>query len=105
MACDAVCFRKLENQPKKVLLITRGHPPFLGKYAFPGGHLDYGEDPIDCCLRELNEETGILGLNVELIDVKGAPNRDPRGHYVSIVYKVEVPEDAEPVAADDAKTA
>ena len=42
---------------------------------------------------------------MDLIDVKGDPNRDPRGHYVSIVYKVEVPEDAEPVAADDAKTA
>lgn len=40
-----------------------------------------------------------------MIDVKGSPDRDPRGHYVSIVYKVEVPNDADPVAADDAKTA
>ncbi|CAD8074706.1 unnamed protein product [Paramecium sonneborni] len=105
LACDAVCFRKLQNDIKKVLLITRGHKPFLGKYAFPGGHLDYGEDPIQCCLRELKEETGILGLSVDLIDVKGSPDRDPRGHYVSIVYKIEVPDDAEPIAADDAKTA
>ncbi|CAD8158497.1 unnamed protein product [Paramecium octaurelia] len=105
LACDAVCFRKRENDVKQVVLITRGHAPFLGKYAFPGGHLDYGEDPTQCCLRELREETGIQGLNVDLVDVRGAPDRDPRGHYVSIVYKVDIQPDAEPVAADDAKTA
>jgi len=44
-------------------------------------------------------------LSVELVDVKGDPQRDPRGHYVTIVYKVEVPENAEPKADDDAATA
>lgn len=76
----------------KVLLITRGKDPFKGRYAFPGGHLDYNEDPVDCCLRELKEETGLTGLNAELLDVKGHPLRDPRGHYVSIVYRVMVSE-------------
>ena len=45
-----------------------------------------------------------MGLSVDLIDIKGSPDRDPREHYVSIIYKVEVPEEVEPIAADDAKT-
>lgn len=56
-------------------------------------------------MRELKEETGILGLSVRLLDVKGDPDRDPRGHYVTIVYEIEVPDDAEPVGMDDAASA
>lgn len=44
--------------------------------AFPGGHLDYNEDPKDCCLRELKEETGLIGKTIELVNVKGHPLRD-----------------------------
>lgn len=32
-------------------------------YAFPGGHIDYNEDPADACLRELKEECHIDGSN------------------------------------------
>jgi len=28
-------------------------------YSFPGGHLDYGEDPQACMARELEEELGV----------------------------------------------
>jgi 8-oxo-dGTP diphosphatase len=86
-------------------LITRGHPPFLGRLAFPGGHLDYNEDPRECVLRELKEETCLTGELKELITVKGDPLRDTRGHYVTIAYRVEVAPHAEPKAADDAATA
>lgn len=30
-------------------------------YNFPGGHLDYGEDPRECIRRELLEELGVRG--------------------------------------------
>jgi 8-oxo-dGTP pyrophosphatase MutT (NUDIX family) len=32
--------------------------------------LDYNEEPKDCCLRELEEETGLLGKTAELLTVK-----------------------------------
>ena len=47
---------KLINQEQHVLLITRAKPPYQGIYAFPGGFVDYGEDPEDTCLRKLKEE-------------------------------------------------
>ena len=72
----------------QILLITRGRPPFLGCFAFPGGFVDYGEDPKHAVIRELKEECQIEGLEPELITVSGAPDRDPRKHVVTIAYHV-----------------
>ena len=88
-----------------ILLITRGRPPFVGSYAFPGGFVDYGEDPKVGVLRELQEECCVEGRVPELICVAGKPDRDPRKHVISIVYSVEVDPTAQVQAADDAATA
>ena len=76
-----------------------------GAWAFPGGFVDRGEDPHHAALRELEEETGLVGTEAKLLMVMGDPDRDPRKHIVSIVYEVEVSEDQEPVAGDDAQDA
>lgn len=44
---------------KKLLLIQRKKNTFKGKWALPGGHVDYNEDPKKAVLRELKEETNI----------------------------------------------
>ena len=76
-----------------------------GAWAFPGGFVDQGEDPHDAALRELQEETGLVGTEAKLLMVMGDPGRDPRKHIVSIVYEVDVPEDQVPQAGDDAQDA
>ena len=86
-----------------VLLIQRGNEPWKGAWALPGGFVDYGEDPCDAVLRELEEETGLTGYVIRLLDVKGDPGRDPRKHIVSIVYLIEA--EGQPVGGDDAADA
>ena len=56
-------------------MITRLRPPFKDKFAFPGGFLDYNEEPMQGCLRELLEETWLVGMKCKLLDVKGKPGR------------------------------
>lgn len=44
---------------QSVLLGKRKGAHGEGQWSFPGGRLDIGEDPRDCAVRELEEETGL----------------------------------------------
>ena len=88
----------------EILLIQRKFPPMVGYWGLPGGFVERDEDPLIAVLRELEEETNLVGTNPELLMVMGNPSRDPRKHIVSIVYSVSVP-DGEPLAGDDAADA
>ena len=106
LTTDAIVLRKHKNDDlHDILLVTRGKDPYCGKLAFPGGFVNYGEDPKKGCLRELKEETELDGLDIELLTVRGDPKRDPRRHVVTIVYIVNVATDAKPKGGDDAKDA
>ena len=90
----------------QLLLIRRGGHPFLGCWALPGGFADEGETVEQTAARELEEETGLRGLDLKLVNVFSAPGRDPRGWTVSAAYAVCV--DAgrlNAVAGDDAAEA
>ena len=110
VATDAIVLRRVEGGvAHEILLITRGIEPFKGGFAFPGGHIDYNEDPKDACLRELKEETDITGKDaLTLVTVRGDAQRDPRKHMITIVYAVEIDEEKSKSGAkagDDAATA
>ena len=104
LTVDSIVTKTLAESVQ-ILLITRGRDPFKGHFAFPGGFVDYGEDPEQAVLRELKEECCIDGYQPELICVAGKPDRDPRKHVVSIVYHVAVDPSHTVTAGDDAATA
>jgi protoporphyrin/coproporphyrin ferrochelatase len=70
----------------RVLLVRRGHEPFAGSYALPGGFIDIGETAEAACRREVHEETGIEVAELRLVGIYSDPNRDPRGHTASVAY-------------------
>ena len=66
---DAIVVKPKAEGGHEILLITRGHPPHKGCHAYPGGFVDYNEDPEVYVLRELEEEAGIKGSNPVLLTV------------------------------------
>lgn len=90
----------------KILLIKRANAPYQGNYALPGGYVDPEEDLITAAYRELKEETGITDIRLKLLCERSAPERDPRGRTISIVYFGLVKRaDEEIKAGDDAAEA
>ncbi|MCD6331179.1 MAG: NUDIX hydrolase [Thermoplasmata archaeon] len=87
----------------KILLIKRKNEPFKGKWALPGGFVEYGERVEDAVLREFQEEVGIKAKIKKLLGVYSDPKRDPRGHVISVVFLLEA--EGEPKAGDDAADA
>ena len=89
---------------ESIVLIKRGREPFKDMWALPGGFIDYGEEPYQAAIREAKEETN---LDVIIDDIKrpvvfGNPDRDPRWHLISNVFKAEAKNIHELKAGDDA---
>ncbi len=49
------------NKESEVLLVKRATEPKSGRWCLPGGFIELFEEPKNCCLRELKEETGLSG--------------------------------------------
>lgn len=75
---------------KKILLIKRKNNPYQGKWALPGGFVEYKERVEDAVVREVFEETGLKTKIRDLIGIYSDPNRDPRGHTITIVYLLDI---------------
>lgn len=105
LTADIVVFTK-EEEKLRVLLIRRKGHPFIGKLALPGGFANENEPIEQTAARELEEETGVKGVPMKLVDIFSRPGRDPRGWVVSVAFAAVV--DAERVtvqAGDDAAEA
>lgn len=75
---------------EKVVLIRRGTEPFVGRWALPGGFVEVGETVEEAAIREAAEETGLAVEVAQLVGVYSDPERDPRGHNVSVAFLARV---------------
>ena len=72
----------------KVVLIRRRD---TGKWALPGGTVEWGETLSQCVRRELREEAGVEVIQTgELCGVYSRPERDFRFHAITVVVNARV---------------
>jgi 8-oxo-dGTP diphosphatase len=72
------------------LLVRRSD---TGRWALPGGTLEWGETFRSAITREVLEETGAEVVTLgEVLGVYSAPERDPRFHAVTLVVAATVSE-------------
>jgi len=69
-----------------IVFIKRKKDPYKDSWALPGGFVEYGETVESAVLREVKEETGLEIELQGLVGVYSDPERDPRGHTVTICY-------------------
>ena len=83
------------------LLLARIAPGYVagldGWWTLPGGGIEHGEDPRAGAIRELQEETGVIGEVVDLLDVDSwhavLTDRDGEArdyHGIRILYRCRI---------------
>ena len=84
VAVVAVIFRD-----GQVLLTRRVNTPGQGRWTFPGGFVDAGEDPARAAERECLEETGLQIKVIGLLDVVYGQEH-PGGAHILILYRAAI---------------
>lgn len=73
-----------------VVLIRRGTDPYEGMWALPGGFVEVGETVENAAVREAKEETNLDVELENLVGIYSEPDRDPRGHNVSVTFLARI---------------
>ncbi len=63
----------------RILLVKRRYPPGRGRWSLPGGHLKLSEGVLEAARRELEEEAGVVGEPLGVVNVDDAIIYDENG--------------------------
>lgn len=73
----------LINKDNKILLMKRINSHGSGTWAPPGGHLEFGESPEECAIRECEEETSLKITNCKFLGITNDFFEEKK-HYITI---------------------
>ncbi len=82
--CPSLAADVVIEVDRRIVLIERKNFPF--GWALPGGFVEVGEAVEEAAVREAFEETSLAVELTALLGVYSRPDRDPRGHTVTVVY-------------------
>jgi len=72
----------ISDDRQRIVLVKRAIEPGYGKWVFPGGYVDRGEEVLRAAVREAREETGLDVRIDRLINIYSYAGRTP----VIVVY-------------------
>ncbi len=78
------------DESGRVLLSLRDVEPEKGKWHLPGGVVYRKERLEDAIKRVIKDETGLKVDVIKTIGIYDDPNRDPRGHFITVAYLLKV---------------
>jgi ADP-ribose pyrophosphatase YjhB (NUDIX family) len=76
------------DENRRVLLVKRKYPPSEGEWCLPIGFAEMGETIASAALRELQEETGVVGRILRLIDADSWSGKF-YGDLLVVTFEVE----------------
>jgi 8-oxo-dGTP diphosphatase len=85
LAVDVVVLSVVERV-LQVAVYKRASHPARGAFALPGGFVRVGESLDEAARRLLADKAGLEDVFLEQLYTFGSPDRDPRGHIVSVAY-------------------
>ena len=68
----------------QLLLLERKSVHGAGTWSTPGGHLEFGESPEACAIREVREETGVEIGNVRFLAITNDIFAEAGRHYITL---------------------
>ncbi len=68
----------------RLLLLKRKAVHGAGTWSTPGGHLEFGESPEACAVREVEEETGVKIVNVRFMGITNDLFAEAARHYITL---------------------
>ncbi|HTK07424.1 MAG TPA: NUDIX domain-containing protein [Ktedonobacteraceae bacterium] len=69
---------------EQVLLMKRQNSHGDGTWSMPGGHVEFGESPEECAVREVEEETGVLIADVTFLTITNDLFEVEGKHYITL---------------------